>query len=230
LNYINLLNDFWLIRRSNNLSSTQADLYYCLLQECNQRRWPKSFQVTNKLLCAQILLSEKSLIEARKRLKQTGLIDFEAGITKKKPPTYYILNNCNKVSNEVSNEGNKPAAIKGVINGTYINKLNNTKTNLFDSYSPLEKRQEEFKLAVFGFDYENVELQKFYEYWAEPDQLRTKMRCETEKTWDTKSRLNRWMEGNKRRANLNNSNEKYIAEDIERRKKLEQRTKELSVS
>lgn len=139
MNYIKLIVQFWTFKRSNNVSPTQAYLYFCLLQECNIRNWPKSFQCSNQLICATLGITEKSLIEARKRLKEFGLIEFDPGITKSKSPTYYLLDNCKKVSNDNSNEVSNQEVITTVIptvittgkTGTYKNKqnLNNINNN-----------------------------------------------------------------------------------------------------
>ena len=95
MNYIELINQFWKLRRSKKVTSTQADLYYCLLQECNLRDWENPFEFSNTTLCATIGLSEPTMIDARKKLKQLGLINFESGERKAKSPLYY-LNNLSK--------------------------------------------------------------------------------------------------------------------------------------
>jgi hypothetical protein len=40
--------------------------------------------------------------------------------------------------------------------------------------------------------YSKETLRAFYDYWSEPNQPKTKMRCEMEKTWDTPRRLANW--------------------------------------
>ena len=79
MNYIELINLFWQIRRRVRLSSSEADLYYFLMQESNARQWENPFECTNGIICATIGFSEKTMIDARNRLKEKGLIDFEAG-------------------------------------------------------------------------------------------------------------------------------------------------------
>lgn len=49
-------------------------------------------------------------------------------------------------------------------------------------------------------------LKNFYEYWTEPNQSKTKMRFELEKTWDMKRRLERWLN--------NNKNKNYVKQSI----------------
>lgn len=95
MNYIELINQFWQIRRSRRITSLQADVYFCLLNECNLRGWENPFEISNGLICASIGISEPSLIDARNRLQQAGLIQFEKGIRKAKRPVYY-LNNLSK--------------------------------------------------------------------------------------------------------------------------------------
>ncbi len=92
MNYIELINQFWQTRRSVRLTSSEADLYYCLLQECNLRSWANPFECSNRLICATISMSESTLIDVRNRLQQKGLIKFEGGCRKAKSPFYYILN------------------------------------------------------------------------------------------------------------------------------------------
>jgi len=90
MNYIALINQFWQLRREVTFSSTEADLYFYLLDISNGRNWKNPFQQSNLLICATIGVSEKPLITARNRLKQHGLIDFTPGV-KRSPSTYKLL-------------------------------------------------------------------------------------------------------------------------------------------
>jgi hypothetical protein len=90
MNYIALINQFWQLRREVTFSSTEADLYFYLLDISNGRNWKNPFQQSNTLICATIGVSEKPLITARNRLKQHGLIDFTPGV-KRSPSTYKLL-------------------------------------------------------------------------------------------------------------------------------------------
>jgi hypothetical protein len=61
------------------------------------------------------------------------------------------------------------------------------------SKSSLEIRKEKFKDEIFRFsDYGNEILKEFFDYWAEPNRSKSKMRFEMEKTWDTSRRLKLW--------------------------------------
>lgn len=103
MNYIELINLFWQVRRKVRLSSSEADLYYFLMQESNARQWENPFECTNGIICATIGFSEKTMIDARNRLKEKGLIDFEAGQRRLRSPVYTLLYNP---------KGSKPASKK----------------------------------------------------------------------------------------------------------------------
>jgi len=56
-----------------------------------------------------------------------------------------------------------------------------------------ERRAKKFSSEVFTFNgYPKETLDKFVNYWTEPNKSKTKMRFELEKTWDTARRLATW--------------------------------------
>lgn len=67
-----------------------------------------------------------------------------------------------------------------------------------------QKRKDEFYQSLIPFleKYEKEMVRDFFEYWSEPNQAKTKMRFEMEKTWDTTRRLATWA----KRDNKFNSN------------------------
>lgn len=91
MNYIELINLFWQTRRTVRLTCAEADLYYFLMQESNIRGWENPFECSNGIICAVIGIGENTLINARKRLQQKGLIAFVAGQRKHKSPVYTLL-------------------------------------------------------------------------------------------------------------------------------------------
>ena len=98
MNYLTLINQFWQLRREVSFSSTEADLYYYLLNVANGLHWKNPFQQSNKLIEATLGVSEKTLISARNRLKQYGLIDFTPGV-KRSPSIYKLLLLENRLEN-----------------------------------------------------------------------------------------------------------------------------------
>lgn len=90
MNYIKLINQFWQLRRSKRITNLQADLYFFLVQECNQRDWENPFECSNKIIIAGIDVAMSSLQDARNRLQQLGLIEFKAGQKNQANPVYFI--------------------------------------------------------------------------------------------------------------------------------------------
>lgn len=125
MNYIELINQFWQLRRSKRITSLQADLYMFLLQECNLKHWENPFECSNKLICASIGISEPSLIDARNRLQQLGLIKFKPGKRNETSPVYLLINlkNLSRNRDEPLVEPLDETEEKGA----HYNKQNNTK-------------------------------------------------------------------------------------------------------
>ncbi len=92
MNYLELILQFWKLRRSKRITSLQADLYFYLIQECNERNWENPFECSNKLICGSISISEPSLIDARNRLQQLGIIEFKSGKRNETSPVYRLFN------------------------------------------------------------------------------------------------------------------------------------------
>jgi hypothetical protein len=128
MNYIELINQFWQMRRSKRITSIEADLYFYLLKECNERHWENPFSHPNMLICATIGCTEKTLIEVRNRLKQKGLIDFEPGERRLRNPVYILLY-CKKVSKTESKEVSKTVCKTVSKTPNILNKQNKTKLN-----------------------------------------------------------------------------------------------------
>lgn len=100
-------------RHSWRFTSIEADLYHELVAVANERGWPTEFQYSNQLICATIGTSEKSLIAARNRLKQAGLLDFVSG--QKRAPTCYRLN---KGLPEVSKNASKKGSVSDSVSAS----------------------------------------------------------------------------------------------------------------
>lgn len=95
MNYIELINLFWQIRRKVRLSSSLRQI--CITSDAGVECSPMGelpFECTNGIICATIGFSEKTMIDARNRLKEKGLIDFEAGRKRRlRSPVYTLLYN-----------------------------------------------------------------------------------------------------------------------------------------
>lgn len=70
----------------------------------------------------------------------------------------------------------------------------------------IEDRQLRFKqeLSLFVSKYGSSMISEFFNYWSELNKSGTKMRFETEKTWELSKRLKRWADNKKNYGNRNN--------------------------
>lgn len=76
---------------------------------------------------------------------------------------------------------------------TYIEKHTGNSMNA-RAKKTIEERASEFKASLVEYvsSYGQPMLDAFFNYWTEPNQSRTKMRWEMEKTWETGRRLATW--------------------------------------
>lgn len=79
---------------------------------------------------------------------------------------------------------------------------------------PLKERQHDFgvSLAQYLEKYPKEMIRAFYDYWSEPNQAQTKMRCEMMDTWSTAGRLATWARKDK---NFNRYDERNT--DVQKR-------------
>lgn len=211
MNYIKLINQFWKLRRSKRITSKQADLYFFLIQECNEQAWENPFECSNKLIIASIDMQEPTLIDARNRLKQLGLIDFKGGKRNEASPVYSILY-LNELSkdrganlNNLSRNRDESIANteeKAGMNDEHIEetKLNKTETKGNDASASTTKSFKKFSEDDFRNDIRTANesltlppgmLHKFFGYWSERS-ASGMMKFQLEKTWETKRRLETW--------------------------------------
>lgn len=91
MTYIELINQFWKINKEKSISATETQLYFKLLDTCNALGWKNPFNHSNRFVCGETNVSEKTLIRARRNLKHYGLIDFKSGKLKKQNTIYSIV-------------------------------------------------------------------------------------------------------------------------------------------
>jgi DnaD/phage-associated family protein len=88
MNYFEELNKFWRTGITNYLTPNASLLYLCLLDIANSRHWPQRFAVKAFVLEESTGIAKRNtLIDARNRLSQVGLIRFSS--TKGSKLTHY---------------------------------------------------------------------------------------------------------------------------------------------
>lgn len=115
---------------------------------------------------------------------------------------YSIITICNYDNyfevdaNESKKEPKKEEAVKPIEEASKGDKPKKTKEEIATA---TEKRKEKFyqELVPYVATYGKDMIRKFYDYWSEMNKSKTRMRCETEKTWDLNLRLQNWARRNK---------------------------------
>lgn len=123
MNYIELINHYWQLREQGIVSGAEGDLYMYLLHISNKLGWKNPFNQSNRLICAYLNMSEKSLIKYKNVLKQVGLIDFEAGKAVKQNSSYtlLLLDGWNNYSSPGSRSDSRPGSGSGSSQATDCN-------------------------------------------------------------------------------------------------------------
>ena len=101
-----------------------------------------------------------------------------------------VLISCEETKQLVVNKLNNLSSS----NLTTINKNNNKNNN----NNNISNRRNDFVFEVLTFEYDEILLNGFIDYWTEPNTSNTKMKFELNKTWQTELRLKTWAANQKK--------------------------------
>lgn len=148
MNYIELINKFWLLHEEHSFCTTEIALFFYLLKINNQCSWKESFRRNNSKIEADLRISFNTMKNARHKLQQARVIEFR---TKNGSPdvNYWItLSKFDEVTNEVgvkvgsevTNEvGSEVSSTKDKLNQTKPNQTKKSKSHSEVETSVLEK-------------------------------------------------------------------------------------------
>ena len=132
MTYIELINNFWSVRRTRPMTSYEADFYFYLLKECNSRNWTSPFELPTRNIEFELCISRKTICDLRNKLQQKGLISFKEG-NKRGGGAFYSINYVS-TGNVTGNEsGNITGNISGNISGNTNIKTKNKTKNINNS-------------------------------------------------------------------------------------------------
>lgn len=78
MNYIELINRFWVVHEENCFTTCEIAIYFYLLKVNNASNWIQFFKRNNAKIMADLGIKDRRTLEnARNRLKQSGLIDYQ---------------------------------------------------------------------------------------------------------------------------------------------------------
>ena len=89
--YISLCRAYWQRAMEFMPEPTDTHLYFYLVEYCNKKFWESPFRLSNGALCSALGITTKTLIKARGRLVQMGLIEFIPGHNNRRESTQYNL-------------------------------------------------------------------------------------------------------------------------------------------
>ena len=76
MKYIDQINNFWRTQTESAFTPTEIALYFYLLHICNGLGWKNPFTRANRRICADLDISENSMLKARRTLEEAGLIEY----------------------------------------------------------------------------------------------------------------------------------------------------------
>ena len=144
MSYINYLNSFWQLRQDEFITSTEADLYFALLQIANLHKWEDEFSASLGRLESMTEMSRHTIIKARNRLVELGLVVVSEGKKGRgKNANYSLIKGAEKSAIKCANKKCKNAPFsdeKGAIKCANMHLLEKEKKESFPP-DPLSKRK-----------------------------------------------------------------------------------------
>jgi hypothetical protein len=99
------MNIFALIHRyeqeSNQqpFSPSEAAMYLKLLCKANSLHWQMPIRCPTSKFCIELKMTKQALVDARRKLKERGMIDYDLGKAKVKSPAYTLIDLTNDLTN-----------------------------------------------------------------------------------------------------------------------------------
>ena len=91
MNYINIIEGFWRMNAYDRFSSSEIILYLYLVHICNQNYWNMPIACKTATLQSELGMNKSTIIRARAKLRERGLIEFTEGVQNSCSPKYRIL-------------------------------------------------------------------------------------------------------------------------------------------
>ena len=229
LGYFILMNSYELTRSwfnfafENPNAKVHHTALFCWIIELNNRLgWKNEFGLpTNSTMEGLSIGNKLTYLNTLNDLSEWGFIS----IIKPSKNQYQscIISICRSENATALHTALDTALIQhcnSIDNGTVpIDKQLNKETIKHNKLDLLNKRQKDFydELTPFVGQYEKEMIRAFYNYWSEQTSTGFKMRKETEKTWETKKRLETWNRNNlnKKQVQPQTSSKTYISTNTE---------------
>ncbi|WP_375560223.1 hypothetical protein ACE193_21335 [Bernardetia sp. OM2101] len=153
------MNAYWSMAELERFTPSEGILFAALVDLANKLFWKNTIAITNVRLADKISVSEKTMISARNKLKQKGLIDFKSGkrgsACKYQFPLFQKLH-CKNYSTTVKVSDNVKVKVKDTKSVTETFRHNNTEYIILNTNT---NNKENF--SKNNFEEENSENENF---------------------------------------------------------------------
>ncbi|MDO4336336.1 MAG: hypothetical protein Q4C37_11005, partial [Bacteroidales bacterium] len=114
MNYIFLINEYWRLNTIEPFLSTDTNIYFYLLNQCNLRHWENPFTITSHQIEVALNVAKKTVKKAIERLQKRGLLTVR---TKRYRPMTVVLADSD-AQNE-SQSDTTSGSTSGPVSGTH---------------------------------------------------------------------------------------------------------------
>ena len=228
MNYINLINNFWLLSEEYDFRPIDIALYFFLLKVANGLSWKPSFRRNNREIMEKFnISSHHTFNDARNRLKNAGLIDYKT-YNGKKYSTYTIIDTSAKNAKVTAKVTAKPYNNKTKTKTEtkeFIKKNHPTETELPLKVETPKKQKaeilspsmEEVIAICVDKGMSEEEAKKFYYYYDAQGWVTTG----GQKIRRVDSMVNRWQTNRKEKYNGRDDNTNSSKEEARNREVIE---------
>jgi hypothetical protein len=91
MNYIDMINQIWILNREHCFKPSEVSLYFHLLDVSNSLGWKNPFKQGNLQIGVVVGISEPTLQRSREKLVHAGLIQFKSGKIKRELTEYTLI-------------------------------------------------------------------------------------------------------------------------------------------
>jgi hypothetical protein len=142
MTYIDLINHFWAVDTEHTFSGTETKLYFAILAIANSLNWKEPLSLPNTRLLAIVGCTEHSLIQARQRLIDVGLIAYKHRSTREAGLYFYTPHYCKNCSNQDSNSDSNS-------NSNVSSNSGSNSEAISDTYIRQDKRRQDKEQNIY---------------------------------------------------------------------------------
>jgi hypothetical protein len=205
----------WCFTNPDMVRPNHVALYFFCIEHCNRLGWKDKFGLPTTMTMEAIgIKSYNTYSNTLSDLVSWGFIRLVEKSKNQYSANIIALSKFNKAINKALDKAFIKHRLKqSESTGESIDSIDKQVNNKPINKEPIEERKQKFAqtLEPFLSEFGREILNEFYKYWTEPNQKKTKLKFEMQKTWDAKRRLDTWKK-NELKFNKNGKSETNNAE------------------